>query len=310
MLRDRQYMRNNSGSFDDKARSGLTCLYVLIAINVVVFYLFFSAPQIKYHLEFSPQDFLSGAIWQPLTAIFIHADFFHLFFNMFSLYIFGGLVAPRIGARKFTTLFLISGLAGNFLWFALSMATDLPVSLLGASGAVMGVLITAAMMAPNIPMMILFIPFPIKLRTMAIVFFLLDVLQQLGQGNHGHVAYLAHIGGFLAGMIYTLIALKIEIAWNPLEWLVNPHRYNSGPNFSSGSQRSSNRSSMPDGWTYHAEEPNHDEPHFTVNGGFKNPPVSQRELDALLDKISRTGINSLSEYELARLRQVREQMRG
>ena len=176
--------------------------------------------------------------------------------------------------------------------------------LCGASGAVMAVTAAAAVMAPETPMLLLFIPFPIKLRTMAIVFFVLEIVLEI-TGRQPGVANLVHIVGFVGGYLFLRIFFRREMLWDPLASLggrrgIRPPRGNNGNSSNSG-------------WTYHRSpdrEPDYG-PNFSTgsNFGFNGTRVSQRELDYLLDKISRSGINSLTEQELQRLKQAREEMR-
>jgi len=227
-----------------------------------------------------------------LTAVFMHEGFFHLLFNMYALYFFGMIIAPIMGARRFLSLFLFSGVAGNVLWLAANWNT--PALLLGASGAVMGVIMTAALLAPDVEILILFIPFPLKLRTAALVFAGIDVFM-FATGEQTGVAYLAHIGGFLAGYLFSLMFLRREMRWDPLHLVVGR-----------GGGASKNFRFHQD---YPFRSPDTDAG-AQNNGPVGTGPVTQRELDYLLDKISRDGINSLSEEEMARLRQARTQMRG
>jgi len=300
MLDDRDYMRRRP---ENKAQAGLSCVFALIAINVAAFILT-GSPRTVETLWLSVDGIRDGMFWQPLTAMFMHGGFGHIFFNMFSLYVFGGIVAPRLGGGGFLALFLTSGLVGNLLWLASAWHSSIPMVLCGASGGVMGVLAAAAVMAPETPMLMLFIPFPVKLRTMAVVFFAIDVLLQI-TGEQSGVAYLAHIGGFISGYLFLKLFYRREILWDPLTALANGRKYR--PPRNNGGNTSAS------GWTYR-RSPDRDAdsgPNFSTdsNFGFNGTRVSQRELDYLLDKISRTGINSLTEQELARLRQAREQMR-
>ena len=284
MLNDREYMRRPPRPTIEDARSGFHALIALIIVNVILW--LFQLQNDK-TLLLSPEGFRSGYYWQVFTAMFLHYDFWHLFFNMFSLYILGSLSAPVIGAKRFLILYIVSGLAGNLLWLGVSW--DANAVILGASGAVAGITIASAMIVPDIQMMLLLIPFPIKLRTMAIILFVLNIMSHIG-GIGGNVAYLAHIGGFIGGMLLMRFAFSRYVQWDPLSFLgklPNDRRYGSRP------------ASPPRGWTVRDDT-------------YAPPPtgrVSQKELDALLDKLSRGGVNSLSEAELERLRQAREQMR-
>ena len=287
MLDDRDYMRRRPDRDDEgKARSGRTCLLALIVINAAVYLLFGGNTS----LCLDPAAVRSGDVLRVVTAVFMHEGFFHLLFNMYALYFFGMMIAPTLGARRFLSLFLFSGVAGNVLWLAANWNAH--ALLLGASGAVMGVIMAAALLAPDVEILILFIPFPLKLRTAALVFAGIDVFMFF-TGDQSGVAYLAHIGGFLAGYIFSRIFLRREIRWDPLAALF-------GRGGSSDDYRFQGKYTPPSPDEY--RDPYRDSP--------GSGPVTQKELDYLLDKISRDGINSLSEEEMQRLRQARAQMRG
>jgi len=264
-------------------------LFALIGANILLF--LFPAEK----LELTVAGFREGEIFQVVTAMFLHADFWHLLFNMWTLYIFGALIAPVLGMNRFLILYFVSGIAGNLLWLAASW--NFNHALIGASGAVMGVILAAAMMVPDVRMYLLFIPFPIKLKTMAIVFILIQVFSQINVGISSGIAYTAHIGGFIGGYIVMRFFYRRYVQWDPLAFLSGgngPRRHgSSGPR----------RPSPPPGWS--VRDNSYAPPPPPPSG-----PVTQKELDALLDKVSAGGINSLSEAELERLRLAREQMRG
>ena len=303
MLDDRDYMRRRPEP-ENTVRTGLKCVYALIAINVMAY--IFTLGQQQFAVDvlwLSADHFMGGMFWQPLTAMFMHAGLSHIIFNMWGLYIFGGIVAPRLGGKAFLALYLATGLLGNLVWLA--AAWNSPAVLCGASGAVMAVTAAAAVMAPETPMLLLFIPFPIKLRTMAIVFFALEIVLEI-TGRQPGVANLVHIAGFVGGYLFIKFFFRREMLWDPLSSLGGRRGYRPPPNRNSDAGNAS-------GWTYNRRpdrEPDYG-PNFSSgsNFGFNGTRVSQRELDYLLDKISRTGINSLTEQELQRLRQAREQMR-
>ena len=283
MLNDRDYMRRRRREDSDPETTGMRCLFLLIVANVLAFILFRSPD-----FRLVPQLFQSGDYWTILTALFMHDGLWHLFFNMFSLYIFGQMVAPVIGTKRFLWLYFAAGIGGNLLWLLSNL--DSPAGLVGASGAVMGVIMVSAMMAPDVEMYLLFIPFPVKLRTMAIVFLALEIFSQITQPD-SPVAYLAHIGGFLIGYLFAILFLKQYVRWDPLRIL------------SGGNNRRSGNTN-PYNWKVSGKKTT------TSSAAPGDNPVTQRELDMLLDKISKHGINALSEAEMARLRQAREQMRG
>jgi len=125
-------------------------------------------------------------------------------------------------------------------------------------------------------------------------------------GRQPGIANLVHIIGFVGGYLFIKLFFRREMLWDPLASLAGRRGYRPPPN-------TSNSGSDASGWTYRRRPDREADygPNFSSgsNFGFNGTRVSQRELDYLLDKISRTGINSLTEQELQRLRQAREEMR-
>ncbi len=259
---DRSYMRTNSPAPDHSRRP----IWILIAINVAL--LFVDQFRVELALDCSARGF---RIYQLLTAGFIHADFWHLLFNMYGLYLFGSLVAPHLKEREFYWLYLVGVLTGNLIFWVFNFET--PARLVGASGAVCAVMAAAAMFEPDRRFVMIFFPFfPLKTSTLVVVYTILEIIYQLN-GLESGIAHLAHLGGFLGGYILLKIIAGNRLSWDPLHWKRKITVKNSDFSASTGT------------------------------------PVSGAELDYLLDKVSRGGINSLTPEEYARLRQAREEMR-
>ena len=279
-LYDRGYMRGSSPG--EQALSGMGMIFLLIVINVILFLAGNLMPALAERLILSTPGIRSGRIYQLVTAGFLHLDFFHLFFNMWGLYLFGGLVAPHIGGRRFLWLYLIGAVSGNLLYLLLNW--NMPGGLLGASGAVFAVMVAAALLEPNRQFIVFLLPIPMRTRTLVVCYTVLEVIL-LARNNDG-IAHLAHLGGVIGGYLYMKLLYGNRLAWDPFRR--KPATWH--PQFRGGAPE------PPRGGAENVARP----------GG----PVGSRELDALLDKVSRYGINSLSEHELSRLRQAREEMRG
>lgn len=145
--------------------------------------------------------------FQIITHMFSHADVGHIFFNMLSLFFLGPMVESSIGPKKFLGLYFISGfvaLLAHFLIFnlpfLLGQTTEIPLPILGASGAVYGVTIAFATLFPQRELMLLFPPIPIKAWVMAILLIGIGLYQGI-TGSGGNVAHFAHLGGALAGFV-------------------------------------------------------------------------------------------------------------
>ena len=140
--------------------------------------------------------------FQIVTNMFMHGSFSHLLFNMLSLFFFGSLVESALGPRRFLLFYLLSGLAALFLFWGMGllMATvGVNSFVLGASGAIYGVLVAHALIAPDRMVMLLIPPIPIKMKYLVTGMILLDLFGGLSSYSTG-TAHFAHIGGGLAGL--------------------------------------------------------------------------------------------------------------
>ena len=157
--------------------------------------------------------------WQPLTHMFMHGGIWHIFFNMFSLWMFGSVIEQYIGSRKFLILFIVAGLGGAALhmgveWiqaqtYMACIAEGSSKAMLayeslkltptvGASGAIYGLLITYAMLFPDATLMLLFPPIPMKAKWMVVIFAVVELLTGVSSIASG-IAHFAHLGGMLFG---------------------------------------------------------------------------------------------------------------
>ncbi|MBB3054695.1 rhomboid family intramembrane serine protease [Mucilaginibacter gotjawali] len=170
--------------------------------------------------------------WQPITYMFMHGGWQHILFNMFALFMFGPILEYAIGAKKFLNLYFICGigayvlqmlvqaievhnLIGSFTIAQPSLDAsylqfgdraqalhDLYFGpLVGASGAIFGVLVAFAMLYPELELMILFVPVPIKAKYLIPVYILIELVSGFGQFTGDNVAHFAHLGGALLGFI-------------------------------------------------------------------------------------------------------------
>jgi len=167
-------------------------------------------------------------VWQLVTYMFIHGSWTHILFNMFALFSFGPILEYAIGPKRFFNLYFICGigaalfqmlvqayevhaLTGGFTVFPHFAITDPLVSdqlkaiyfgpVVGASGAVYGLLVAFAMLYPNLELMMLFIPVPIKAKYLIPCFIVLEIYLGFKQFGGDNVAHFAHLGGALLGFI-------------------------------------------------------------------------------------------------------------
>ncbi|HEX4886785.1 MAG TPA: rhomboid family intramembrane serine protease [Luteibaculaceae bacterium] len=154
--------------------------------------------------------------WQIVTHMFMHGDFFHLLFNMYALWMFGSTLEQVWGARKFLIFYFVCGLGAALTYTLVRMyelqgadeavacvANAIPV--LGASGAVFGVLLGFGMLFPNTELMLLFFPIPIKAKYFVLGYGAIELYTGLKHTPGDNVAHFAHLGG----MIFAFILIKV-----------------------------------------------------------------------------------------------------
>ena len=157
--------------------------------------------------------FLEGAGFQPyqiVTSMFMHADFMHLLSNMVGLFFIAPIIEMRLGAKKFLTYYLITGLGATAVFMVISALFEPGTNYgaLGASGALSGVMMAFMLYYPNMKVMLLFFPVPIKAKYLIGGILLYDVIMGfLGHASFIGVAYntgvghTAHVGGALFGFL-------------------------------------------------------------------------------------------------------------
>ena len=188
--------------------------YILIAINVLVFFLELNnGEEFIQRWAFVPTRFLAdpaGDFATLFTSMFLHAGWAHLLGNMLYLWIFGDNVEDRFGHGLFFVFYILSGLAATFAQLAISLGSS--VANVGASGAIAGVLGSYLILFPGRQVRVLMGRAIIPMSALIVIglWFLLQIFSQIsvftaGSQGEGGVAYMAHIGGFVAGVVLTYL---------------------------------------------------------------------------------------------------------
>ena len=175
----------------------------IVVANVAIFFLTgFSGPVggvFASQMAFVPRPLaILTHPWTPITYMFVHAGFTHIFLNMLVLFFFGPRLEAKLGGSKFVRLYFISGLMGAAL--SMLFAIGPPIRIVGASGAVYGVLLAFAMLWPRDAIYIWGVV-PIQARWLVGIMTAMTVYQGFGGAQDG-VAHFAHLGGFLGGYLY------------------------------------------------------------------------------------------------------------
>ena len=201
------------GDDDTSRRTVPLVTYVLIALNVLFFFVEQSGGNAFIRKwAFVPSRFLAnpfGDVPTLFTAMFMHAGWVHLGGNMLYLWIFGDNVEDRFGHIKFTIFYLLCGLAATFAQLAFSLGSNVPN--LGASGAIAGVLGAYILLFPQGRVRVLQgqqviqVPALIVIGIWIVLQFFSGIGSIANTAQTGGVAYMAHIGGFLAGFLLTFL---------------------------------------------------------------------------------------------------------
>jgi membrane associated rhomboid family serine protease len=151
----------------------------------------------------------NGCYWQILTAMFMHGSVLHIFFNMFLLYMFGKPLENRMGKMKFVFFYLVTGILANLASIGFyKLTTNSPVSLLGASGAIFGVLLAFGTYYPDIRLLLFFI-IPMKAKWAVLLYAVIELLFEITGSGKG-IAHITHLFGFLFAFLYLLIFFRIN----------------------------------------------------------------------------------------------------
>lgn len=143
-------------------------------------------------------------IYQFITYMFLHSGILHIVFNMLALVSFGYITEYHFGRDKFILFYLLSGIGSTLLHLLL---TNSQLPMVGASGAIYGIMVVSALVSPDEKVNIFPIPIGIKLKYLMSVLFGIEILLGISSTTDG-VAHFAHIGGGLTGILFYLINKK------------------------------------------------------------------------------------------------------
>ncbi len=246
----------------------------LILVNVIIFLLLNLLSNFKIVGEntlielvglcYTPAVFITH-FWGLFTYMFVHFSLGHLFFNLVSLYFMGQLFAQLLGLSRMFFLYLMGGLAGGVLFLITSnIFPSENHYLAGASPAIMAIIVACGFYAPNTPVF-LFLFGQVKVKWVVLALFILTTIIDISVNTGGKTA---HIGGALIGMIY---ALRLKNGKDMSLWFIRVFTPSTKSKLKVIHKRSLND-----------EEYNY------------NKADEQRMLDEILDKINRSGYDSLS----------------
>lgn len=221
--------------------------------------------------------------WTIFTYFFTHEGWLHIIFNMLNLYWFGMLIREYLGSKKLLSLYILGGLAGGVLYLLFYNLIPFFIQrgsaeMIGASASVLAIIVAAATLLPNFVFHLLLLG-PVKIKYIAAFLVLLSLSGAVGSNAGGNVA---HLGGALLGFVFIRQLQKGRDLGSPI------HRF-----WAWLSGLFSRRPRMKVTYTNPAAS--------TPTSSVVNGKPSQLEVDLILDKISRSGYESLSKEEKQKL---------
>jgi membrane associated rhomboid family serine protease len=177
-------------------------LIVIIALNLIVSFKGFDDLAFFRKYEFHIGSIRSGEQIRMISSGFLHADIGHLFFNMFTLYMFTPVVSNHLGDISFLTVYVASLIFGSLLTLYFHK-NDYSYRAIGASGAVTGILYSAILLQPDMSLYLFFVPIPIPAYLFGIGYLLYSIYgMKAKRDNIGHTA---HFGGAIGGFLITIL---------------------------------------------------------------------------------------------------------
>ena len=255
----RYQFQSEQGNLSFKPKYFTDAIKILIIINVGLFLLRFVA---KSQIDLAGIFGLSPntvwpMIWQPITYMFIHGDLFHVLINMFVLWMFGSEMESIWGRTQFLRYYFLTGVGSGLVWLLFNAGQSYSV-LIGASGAIYGILIAYGMMFPNRTVYLYFM-IPIKVKWFVV--FLGAVAFLSSFNNNTNISHLTHLSGMVIGFVY------LRYYWHWKDFRFSVHKQIEEFRSSISSKRDQKKIEM------------------------------QNEVDQLLDKINETGYDNLTEEE-------------
>jgi len=178
----------------------------IISINIVIFIITLGIKQINWFYIFGlvPTNFIHNfVLWQLVTYMFLHGGLWHLLINMLMLWFFGCDLESHWGSQRFLRYYFLTGIGAGLCSVLTSFNSFTPV--VGASGAIFGILVAYAILFPDTIVLIFFV-FPMKVKHAIFIFGTINLLGVLTNPG-GDIAYLAHLGGGITGYLYFKVSI-------------------------------------------------------------------------------------------------------
>jgi membrane associated rhomboid family serine protease len=295
MLEDRDYMRQDRYH---RPMDAVSLTTLLIVVNLVVFvweeigaaYFHTGYFNTFKYCALSNEGLSHGFVWQYLTFQFLHLNSWHFFGNMLGLFFLGRVLEPMISRTQFLALYLGSGLVGGVFQTLLGLIFPnvFGIPVVGASAGIFGLLAALATLEPDMEMLLFFL-LPIRVKYLAWFGAIVALFYILVPAEPG-IAHAAHLGGMLGG--FAFIRQFVQHRWHMPQW-----RFPSRPH--APRELAAKRANKKSFWNATPIPPAED---------LTPDEFLQKEVDPILDKISESGIQSLTAREREILEKARSKM--
>lgn len=251
---------------------------------------------------------LSFYPWQLITYMFLHGGFFHLLLNMLALWMFGAELENTWGQKRFLTYYMLCGVGAGVCNLLIAPLFTTVGPTVGASGAIYGILVAFGYLFPERKIYIYGL-IPVKAKFLVILYMLIELFSVAGGSNSG-IAHMAHLGGGVIGLIYLLIYYK----GSPMKFFDNSGFKDKFTSYTSSDKRTYSSPVYSNGANAKKEEVADAKYQDIQITDYKKEMESQEKLaqdkiDAILDKLSEGGYQSLTEDEKKVLFQESKKLR-
>jgi membrane associated rhomboid family serine protease len=180
----------------------------IILINVLMLVLtYLNNPLMSKWFALNPITFLWKP-WQLVTYMFMHGGLGHLFFNMYTLFIFGSVLENVWGTKKFLTFYFVTGIGAALVNIGVQYLTGSFALTVGASGAIYGILMGYAMLYPDSMLTLIFPPVSMKAKWFVLIFAGIELLLGISNNPADNVAHFAHLGGLIFAFLLIMFWKK------------------------------------------------------------------------------------------------------
>ena len=322
---------NNNGRVNNLGGFSLfpPVLKAILIINIAVFFFqsiagvtldnlflqYFAVQPIDFSNIF---NFNSGHVffpWQLISYQFMHGNLEHIFFNLFALWMFGSELENVWGSKKFLIYYLVCGVGAAILHLCVSpFLGGGAAPMIGASGAIFGVLLGFGLTFPNRPIIMFPLFIPIKAKYFVLIYAVLEML--MGVTRVDGIAHFAHIGGALTGFLLLMYGDKIGLFASKPKVYKNPYRVDDYEEdtrlFNNNNRQEGNNNIFKVNWETSKKaakvEPVKKVDSYSKQFVVDNEVIPQSFIDTLLDKISERGYQSLTDRERKILTEISKQI--